>query len=134
MIKQLAHVCIVTLDLAATERFYCDVLGLSKGFDFERAGRIFGFYLKAGENTFIEVFEGDPAGAATGIRHLCLETDDLDDVTQRLTSAGVSSTNKVCAGDHSWQIWCKDPNGIDIEFHQYTDKSMQLVGGVCKVG
>jgi hypothetical protein len=30
-------------------------------------------------------------------------------------------------------ITCHDPNGIFIELQQYTDKSMQLVGGVCEV-
>jgi len=35
--------------------------------------------------------------------------------------------------DHNWMITCRDPNGIFIELQQYTDNSMQLVGGVCEV-
>ena len=56
MIKRLAHVCIGATDLAETERFYRDLLVMEKAFDFFRAGRQIGFYLKAGESTFIEVF------------------------------------------------------------------------------
>ncbi len=28
--------------------------------------------------------------------------------------------------DHSLQFWVVDPNGVDVEFYQYTDKSAQL--------
>ena len=40
---------------------------------------------------------------------------------------------KQLVDDQSWQIWIEDPNGIRIEFHEYTEKSMQLIGGTCAV-
>ena len=59
--------------------------------------------------------------------------DSIDAIKQRLTDNGIATTDKKCGCDHSWQIWCKDPNGVDIEFHQYTDQSLQLKGGVAEV-
>jgi hypothetical protein len=40
---------------------------------------------------------------------------------------------KKIGADNSWQLWCKDPTGIDMEFHQYTETSAQLTGADCIV-
>jgi catechol 2,3-dioxygenase-like lactoylglutathione lyase family enzyme len=133
MIQRIAHVCILAKDLEETERFYCGVLGLEKGFEFHKLGKPTGFYLNAGGTTFIEVFAGNPEGTVAGLRHFCLETDDLDALQQRLEAHGIKSTAKHLGCDHSWQIWCKDPNGVDIEFHEYTDRSLQLTGGIASL-
>ena len=45
----------------------------------------------------------------------------------------IEVTDKQLGGDNAWQVWAEDPNGVRIEFHQYTDDSMQLVGGTCPV-
>ena len=132
MIKQLAHVCIHARDLDATRRFYCDTLGAEVGFDFQRDGRGFGYYLKLGASTFIEVFEGEPGGEGN-IRHLALEVDDIQAVVTALREHGAEASDPQFGDDHAWQAWTTDPNGVRIELHQYTEKSMQLVGGVCKV-
>ena len=130
MIKQLAHLCLHTQDLDATLAFYSDALGLEKAFDFERQGKPFGYYLKLGANTFLEVFEGDP-GAVGNINHLCLETDDLDATLARLGEHGIAFTDKKLGADRSWQSWITDPSGVRIELHQYTDQSAQFRGGTC---
>ena len=64
MIKQIAHICLRTEDLQRTEAFYCQALGMERFFEFERKGVLFGYYLKAGSDTFIEVFKGDPGEEA----------------------------------------------------------------------
>lgn len=136
MIKALAHLCILSTDLDRTRDFYCRILGLSPGFDFLRDGRLFGFYIKINDRQFIEVFktDDDPAGRTSRlITHLCLETDDIDALRSHLESSGVTVTEKKLGADQSWQIWCKDPDGTDIEFHQYTPASSQLTGTVCHV-
>ena len=56
MIKQLAHLCIIVCDLDATERFYCNVLGMKIAFEFQKNGARIGYYLDYGGTTFIEVF------------------------------------------------------------------------------
>lgn len=130
MIKRLAHLCIYTTDLDATAAFYEKTLDMRRAFDFVRDGKPFGYYLSAGETTFIEVFEGEPKGAGS-IDHFALEVDDLDAVIQRVRSNGYEVSNKQYGADHAWQAWMTDPNGIHVELHEYTDKSMQLVGGTC---
>lgn len=132
MITRLAHICIHTQDLTETEQFYCEVLGLEKAFVFEKDDALFGFYIKLGGDSFIEVFKGKP-GSVGNINHLAIETDDIDDVITRLRSHGFEATDKKLGADHTWQTWTKDPNGVRIEFQQYTDKSLQFRGGVCEV-
>lgn len=130
MITRLAHVCIGSNDLAATEHFYTEILGLEKGFDFVRDGIVFGFYIKAGGTTFIEIFEqGEAANYDRPImKHLCLEVDDIDAVIAHVRSKGYEISDKQFAGDHSYQCWITDPSGVSIELMQYTEESSQLTG------
>lgn len=124
-----AHICIKTEDLDKTEEFYTQVLGFEKVYNFTKEGKAFGFYLRISGMQFIEVFEANNISSApAGISHLCLETDSIDDVKERLNSCGIDTTEKKLGADSSYQIWFKDPNGIDIELHEYTDKSSQITG------
>lgn len=133
MIKRLAHVSVVARDLGETERFYCGTLGLKKQFDFTKNGERIGFYVEVGPLHFIEVFQGEPGATEGRIRHFCLEVDHLDPLRQRLLDSGVAVTDKTQGCDHCWQAWIKDPNGVDIELHEYTPQSLQLRGGTAKV-
>ena len=132
MMTRLAHICIHSQDLSETERFYCDTLGLEKGFDFVKDDALFGFYIKLGNDSFVEIFKGD-SGSVGNINHLAIETDDIDQVITKLRSNGFDATDKSLGGDHTWQTWTEDPSGVRIEFHQYTEKSLQFRGGVCEV-
>jgi catechol 2,3-dioxygenase-like lactoylglutathione lyase family enzyme len=133
MIRGLAHVCIGALDLDATERFYCDALECNRHFDFLRDGERVGFYLRMPDGTFLEAFRQEALDlqAKSPLGHLCFETDDLDGVVGRLVSMGFEVTEKTLGGDHSWQAWTTDPNGVRIEFHQYTTESCQVTGWDC---
>lgn len=134
MITRFAHACILCRDLEPTDRFYCDVLGLQKAFDFEKAGERIGFYLRSGDSTFIEVFRGDAGSEIIGpLRHFCLETDNIDEMRERLLAHGYEASEKKFGCDNAWQIWTKDPNGIGIEIMQYTPESLQFRGGVAKI-
>jgi catechol 2,3-dioxygenase-like lactoylglutathione lyase family enzyme len=124
----IAHICIRTQNLEKTEAFYTQALGLSHVFDFTKIGRKVGCYLKVSDKSFIEVFEDDFALGKNAVAHFCLETDDIDAVQKKLADFGVSSTKKKLGCDNTWQIWFQDPNGVDIEFHQYTAKSSQITG------
>ncbi|MEM1108072.1 MAG: VOC family protein [Planctomycetota bacterium] len=130
MIKRLAHVCLYINDLDATEAFYRDALGLEIQFDFIRNDAPFGYYLKVGNTSFIEVFKGDP-GTPGNINHLCLECDDMDAVIQKIRDAGHEVSDKIYGDDFAYQCWLTDPNGVRIELHEYTDKSLQHTGGTC---
>ena len=133
MINQIAHVCISSLDLDATERFYCKGLGFRKVFDFVRDGNVVGFYLGVTENTYIEVFRQDEVDtkAKSPVRHFCLEVDSIDVVNDHLTESGYEVTEKKLGADESWQAWVTDPAGVRIEFHEYTEKSTQITGVDC---
>lgn len=130
-VRQLAHVCVFTHDIAAAERFYTETLGLSKTFDFFKDGQKIGFYLGAGARTFIEVFiHGEAPFARTGpVNHLCLEVENLEAAVASLRAAGVEVSAPKYGVDDTWQAWLKDPSGVPIELFQYTDKSAQFLGG-----
>jgi catechol 2,3-dioxygenase-like lactoylglutathione lyase family enzyme len=129
MALSIAHVCIKTADLVKTETFFIEGLGMTKVFDFKKGNRRVGCYLKMSRRHYIEIFEAPEENGRSPIAHLCLETDDIDAMIQRLNRFGVKTTEKKMGCDSTYQTWFKDPNGIDIEVHQYTDKSAQLLGG-----
>lgn len=132
MIKGIAHVCLKTTCLKKTEQFYCEGLGLEKGFDFLRNGTVVGFYLKAGNGNFLEFFRTDAGVPGTfPIDHLCLEVDSIDETAECLKKAGYAVDAKKMGADHSWQAWTADPDGVRIELHEYTPESCQLTGKEC---
>ena len=132
MIKQLGHICLFSEDLAKTESFYVEGLGMERVYDFEKNSELFGFYLKAGSNTFIEVFKGKP-GEVGNINHIALEVEDIDAAIERLKHHGIDMGEKKLGGDQTWQAWLEDPNGVQIELQQYTPESYQFRGGTCIV-
>ena len=132
MLKRLAHVCIHTADLDRTAAFYCGALGMERHFDFEKDGQLFGYYLSVGDNTFIEVFCGNP-GEVGNIHHLALEVDDIDAAIRRIREHGFETGDKSLGADDSWQAWMEDPNGVKIELHQYTPGSCQIIRRTCIV-
>ncbi|HRE46447.1 MAG TPA: VOC family protein [Aggregatilineales bacterium] len=133
MITRLAHINIVTADLAATERFYCDILGMTKAFDFVKNGVLCGFYLAVGETTFIEVFHdgGDLPNERPLLRHFCLEVADIDALIAAVRGKGWQISDKTFGADKAWQAWLNDPSGIAIEVMQYTPASNQFSGDPC---
>ncbi len=134
MIKALAHVCMLSSDLAKTEWFYCNVLGMTRQFDFMKEGELYGYYLKMSNLSFVEVFKSDKIAEEAGkLKHMCLEVEDIDTLEHHLKEHGIECRAKKMGADNSWQLWCKDPDGVDIEFHQYTDKSSQVTGEACIV-
>jgi catechol 2,3-dioxygenase-like lactoylglutathione lyase family enzyme len=133
MIKRLAHVNILSKDLAASEHFYCEVLGMKRVFDFLENDTLFGFYLDAGEMTFIEIFKQREAVNLDRplIPHLCFEVEDIDATIAAIRSKGWAITDKKQGGDQAWQAWMTDPDGVAIEVMQYTKESSHFTGKPC---
>lgn len=133
MIKQIAHICIGATDLAASEHFYCEVLGLPKKFRFIKEGRESGFYADVGNGNYIEVFAQDVVdqGSKPLLKHMCLEVESIDEAIRRISAAGVEISPKKLGSDRSWQAWITDPSGIRIELHEYTPESSQFTGRDC---
>jgi catechol 2,3-dioxygenase-like lactoylglutathione lyase family enzyme len=137
LIKQVAHACIFAHDLAVTEAFYRDVLGISTAFTFMRGEEQIGYYLDLGERTFIEVFSkaASKFDEANQINHICLETEDMDALLAHVRGQGVAITDKKRGVDGTWQAWMADPNGVKLEIFEYTAESLQFKpsGGECQV-
>lgn len=135
LIKALAHVCLNVSDLNEAEDFLCAKLGLKKKFDFVKGGETIGFYLEVSKGSYIEVFKGSPLPASEGVmRHVCLETSDIDSLIETLAKRGCKMGEKKLGVDKSWQVWVGGPDGLAVEFHQYTPESCQLTGRDCEVG
>ena len=134
-IKSVAHVCIKTTDLAATTDFYCGALGMTKLFDFMRKGMLIGFYMKPATDNYIEVFLADEVEKIDKqpLNHFCLETDDIKALRQHLVERGYTPREIMMGADNSYQFWMMDPYGMDLEFHEYTDKSSQITGQAVEV-
>lgn len=135
MIKALAHLCIFSSDLQRSRDFYCGVLGLEPHFEFHKEGKLFGFYLKIAPGQFLEVFSTDATTEISRqrIHHFCLEVEDMDAMLGKLSQHGVAARPKKIGCDQTWQSWCKDPDGTDIEFQQYTPQSSQFTRTNCVV-
>ncbi|MES2934477.1 MAG: VOC family protein [Pseudomonadota bacterium] len=131
MFKRIAHVCLDVKDLQRSIDYYSK-LGFKTKFQFTRKGQDFGVYLEIAENNYIEIFENKDLGPVinNGLKHFCLEADDLDLVMKNLTAQGVDFTEKKLGCDNTWQIWLKDPDGNAFEVHQYTATSAQQKGQV----
>jgi catechol 2,3-dioxygenase-like lactoylglutathione lyase family enzyme len=130
---KLAHVCIESSDLEATERYYA-CLGLRRQFEFRnRQGMLVGYYLRFDDRSFIEVIRVEAVRQEGAVRHFAIEADDLDAVRQRLIAAGFDASERRLEGDHAWMVTSRDPNGVYIEVQQYSAASLQLRGGVCTV-
>ena len=133
MIVRLAHVCIESNDLAATESFYGH-LGIKRQFEFRNLqNELIGMYLKFGNDTYIEIIKVREPRVEGTVRHFAIEVEDVEMVRNTLVEKGVEVTEKRLGGDNAWMVTCHDPNGIFIEFHEYTPESMQKIGGTCVI-
>ncbi len=133
MLVRLAHICVETTDLAATEAFY-HLLGAERRFEFRNnQGLLIGMYMYFAGDTFIElVLVGEPR-VEGAINHFALQVEDVDAIHEQLSRAGIAVTEKELGVDNTWMVTCRDPNGVYIEFHQYTDDSLQFRGGTCQI-
>lgn len=133
MIKGLSHVAVRVTDLERAIAFYCDGLGLKEKFRLNGSdGGVMLAYIQVAPGQFLELFPGGVGGyaddSAAGPVHLCLEVDDIQASYREITGRGIASLHgePVLGADGSWQFWVKDPDETRIEFHQFTDESLQL--------
>ena len=127
----MAHTCLLVKDVDKTMDFYSRVLGLSVKFRFhdEDRNEVKGAYFDAGNNTFIEFFKaGKERSGESPIAHICLEVDSIDSTIQDIRAAGWEISDKKMGADQSWQAWLSDPDGVEIELHEYTENSSQKTG------
>lgn len=117
MLLSLGHVTVLSTDLARTERFYGDLLGLRVGP--RPAIRIPGFWLYLGNQPVLHVLARQ-AAAPTGdtraaIDHFALNARDRDGFERRLKTAGLPFESRRLADSDTWQIFLDDPDGARVE-------------------
>ena len=133
MIVRLAHVCIETAKLEATENFYA-LLGAKRQFEFRnKQQELVGMYLYFGESSFIEIIKVKTVRKEGAVRHFALQVDDVNQVYTQFSQHNIEATEPKLESDHTLMVTCRDPNDIFIELQQYTENSMQKMGGVCEV-
>ena len=108
------HFNILSADLAATEHFYCDLLGLRKG---ERPPLKFdGLWLYAGGEPILHVNEARVPEAAQGvIDHIAFSSRDLKGTVAKLQGEGIRFSLNQQVGTGLWQLFCHDPSGVKVE-------------------
>lgn len=133
MVVRLAHVCIESDDLEATEAFY-GYLGIKRKFEFRNLeNELIGMYLAFGNDTYFEIVKVSERKKQGAVSHFAIEVEDVAAVRNTLIGKGVDVTEKRLGGDDTWMVTCHDPNDIFIEFHEYTPQSMQKIGGTCVI-
>src|SRR5262245_4354959 len=112
------HYTILTEDMQATRRFYCDLLGLSEGwrpaFDFP------GAWLYAGGQPIVHVVAGRPIpGKTTGaVDHVAFRASgDPVELGRRLQGDGIRNEIRTVVGTGVRQVFCLDPNGVRVELN-----------------
>jgi len=124
-LRRLDHLLVLTDDLEATRRFYCDVLGFEPG---ERPPLEFpGHWLCLDGEPCVHIAEraayeahaatlGLPAQEAA-VDHVAFAAHGYDELAARLAAQGVEAvTNDVPAAGLR-QLFVTDPNGVRIELN-----------------
>jgi catechol 2,3-dioxygenase-like lactoylglutathione lyase family enzyme len=120
----LFHIAIKTDNLAATRRFWTDIIGL-KEFprpDFGYPGAWLGC-TQPGGLAIIHVYAGGPALGPEGkapagtaaIDHVSLSCSGYCSYVSRFTAAGLDWREFVVPGTSLWQLFVYDPSGVQLE-------------------
>ncbi len=118
----LHHVAIRTSDVAASERFYTQVLGMHKverpEFDFPGAWLQMGqtmFHLMGGYAALDE--HGQPCSGGAAVDHLALNARDFDAMKAQVVAAGLVPAENAISAFGIWQLFVRDPDGVLIELN-----------------
>jgi catechol 2,3-dioxygenase-like lactoylglutathione lyase family enzyme len=121
----LDHFNIRTRDLAATVRFYEDVLGLEKG---PRPNFAFpGAWMYSEGRAVVHLVDisptDEPQKPDSGVvHHVAFVSQGFRSMKTRLQAKGVVFEAREVPGGDLWQIFVTDPNGVMIELNYETAK------------
>jgi lactoylglutathione lyase len=129
MITDIGHPAFTCHNLQRTLAFY-SLLGITESFRLNRDdGSLILIYMHVAGDRFIEVFPNGPEpdpNRRQSFMHLCLLTDDLHTLVEKLRAANIKIDTEPKLGlDHNWQAWVKDPDGNPIELMQLAEISPQ---------
>ena len=118
-VSGLHHVNIRTIDLAATQTFYEEVVGLYVGPRPPFRGA--GVWLYSGDHPWVHVSmaekaNGDEEGADEGFNHIAFTTPDLKGMIDILEDRGIEHELRASPDRQLAQLFYDDPNGVHLEF------------------
>ncbi|GEM_PF-1581659 len=126
----LAHACLDVRNLEKSIAFY-GKLGLKVVYKFKnKAGRVYGVYLKAGRGTFLEMFRLDKELARkfkpASYFHLCFQVKNLDAAAKQMRKHRIKIIKRIEWGGNGRLFFINDPDGNKLEFLQYLGKNPLL--------
>lgn len=112
----ISHMCVYSSDPAATQHFYADVLGASKGTDPEDATGT-RYYFSARQ--FVEVLPLPSGQGLSRMSHVAFNTDDVPGMRAYFSAHGLNESTPIKTGsDGSKWFDTKDPEGNQVQFVQ----------------
>lgn len=134
-IERMEHYLVLSDDIDATKRFYCEVLGMREGF---RPDLGFpGYWLYVGETPCIHIAEwetyavwtkqvGVPISTrapATGpLDHIAFNATGYDELAEKLDALGIVVGRNLLDEIGLRQLYIRDPNGLVIELNFREDR------------
>jgi catechol 2,3-dioxygenase-like lactoylglutathione lyase family enzyme len=116
-IVQLDHINIRTADLAATEAFFIDVLGLTKGWRPEVS--VDGAWLYVGDQAMVHLVKADQPplpSRGSALDHFAFAIDDYDDAVRKLEAHGIAFRSSGLPGGVR-QLFITELNGVTFELN-----------------
>jgi lactoylglutathione lyase len=120
----LGHIALRVNDLERSLAFY-GKLGFPEFLRLTQAdGRAWIAYLRVTDELYIELFPGGdgssvPGPETTGVNHLCLTTDDIEQTAAHLEAMGIAASAPLVPSrrgvDGNRGMWIIDPDGNRIE-------------------
>ena len=125
---RLAHTMLRVLDLEASLKFYCDILGMNilRRTDYPE-GRFTNTFIGYGPETEFPALEltynwdqKDSYDKGIGWGHICIETPDVYKACEDLEKLGVNITRKPGPMKHGTRViaFCEDPDGYKVELNE----------------
>ena len=119
----MSHFTILTKDVAATEAFYAEMLGLKTGYrpPISRPG----VWLYAGDQPILHVIDpvkmpSEPAGV---LDHMAFNATGIKDVAAKLKTRGIDYALQQQGETGTWQMFFLDVNGAKVELNFEKDEA-----------
>lgn len=142
--EHLGHTAFRASNYERSVRFYRDILGLKQKFTLQKPdGTPWLTYMEISRGQFIEIFnwEGEIDNSKAAFRHTCFVVPNIEEAAAELQAKGVQlwygpSTigdkaavpfQKRMGKCGSYGFFVVDPDGNELEFHEFTEKSLQLM-------
>ena len=118
-IKGFHHVNIRTTDLAATQKFYEDIVGLYVGPRPNFAGA--GVWLYSDDHPWVHVSMANVANGGEevpdeGFNHIAFSISGMKEMTDKLESNGIEYHLRASPDRGLAQLFFDDPSGVNLEF------------------